>query len=103
MTLKPRFPEEPHRRRAADDSLTAKKPQASNVIRLEIERERENGNRERKGKKGERGWVLSATSAKPISSARSHSRSCLGSSADPAPYATLWRVWKTELQVLEVY
>ena len=28
----------PHHRRAADDSLAAKKPQASNVIRLEIER-----------------------------------------------------------------
>jgi hypothetical protein len=36
--LQPRFPKEPHHRRAADDSLAAKKPQASNVIRLEIER-----------------------------------------------------------------
>jgi hypothetical protein len=31
------FPKEPHRRRAADDSLTAKKPQTSNFVRLEIE------------------------------------------------------------------
>jgi hypothetical protein len=36
--LLPRFPNEPHRRRAPDDTLKAKKRQASNVIRLEIER-----------------------------------------------------------------
>ena len=36
--LQPRFPKEPHHCRAADsdDSIAANKPQASNVIRLEI-------------------------------------------------------------------
>jgi hypothetical protein len=36
--LQTRFPKELHHRRAADDSLAAKKPQASNFVRLEIER-----------------------------------------------------------------
>ena len=36
--LQLRYPNEPQHRRFADDSLAAKKPQASNVIRLEIER-----------------------------------------------------------------
>jgi len=37
--LQPRFPKEHHHRRAADDSLTAQRPQASNVFSLEMERE----------------------------------------------------------------
>ena len=36
--LQTRFPKEPHHRKAANDSLAAKKQQASNVICLEIER-----------------------------------------------------------------
>jgi hypothetical protein len=64
-----------HHRRAADDSLTGKKPQASKIIRLEIERVI--GGRKQ-----------AATSAQSISSARfMHCR--LGSSADPAGYATV--------------
>ena len=35
-----RFSKEPHHRRAADDSLSAKMPQASNVIRLEFKRKK---------------------------------------------------------------
>jgi hypothetical protein len=44
--LQPRFPKEPHHRRAADDSLTAKKPQASNrrsSAWMEIERVKKGG------------------------------------------------------------
>jgi hypothetical protein len=59
--LQPRFPKEPHHRRAADDSLAAKKPQASNVIRLELERV----------KRGERARALVSTSALLIISAKS--------------------------------
>jgi hypothetical protein len=36
--LQPIFPQEPHHRRAADNLLTAKTPQVSNVFRLGIER-----------------------------------------------------------------
>jgi hypothetical protein len=41
--LQPGFPKEPHYRRAADDSLAAKKPQGSGVICLEIERVKKGG------------------------------------------------------------
>jgi hypothetical protein len=61
-SLQPRFAKEPHRRRAADDILTAKQPSASNVIRLEIERVKE----------GERARALAGTSAPSISSAGFH-------------------------------
>ena len=60
LNVPPGFPKEPLHRRAADDSLMAKKLQESNVIRLEIESE-----------KGGGGWALAATSALPINSARS--------------------------------
>ena len=61
--LQLRYPNEPHHRRFADDSLAAKKLQASNVIRLEIERVKQGGKRAR---------ALAATSAPPISSAGFH-------------------------------
>jgi hypothetical protein len=57
----PDSPKSPITVAAAGDSTTAKTPQASNVIRLEIKREKGGGK-----------WVLAATSAPPISSARSH-------------------------------
>ena len=70
-SLQPRFAKEPHRRRAADDILTAKQPSASNVIRLEIERVKE----------GERARALAGTSAPPISSARFHALHILASAS----------------------
>jgi hypothetical protein len=59
MPLQPGFPKEPHYRRAADDSLAAKKPQGSGVICLEIERVK-------KGGETERARALATTSAPPI-------------------------------------
>jgi hypothetical protein len=48
--LQPRFPKKPHHCRAADDSLAAEKPQASNFVRLEI--------MSRKGQRGGEGKGL---------------------------------------------
>ena len=77
--LQLRYPNEPHHRRFADDSLAAKKPQASNVIRLEIERVKQGGKRAR---------ALAATSAPPISSAGFHTFSH-GSEFDPTNFKDL--------------
>ena len=60
--LQPRFPKEHHHHRAADDSLTAQRPQASIVFSLEMERE-----------EGREGRALAATSAPLASSAGSRS------------------------------
>jgi len=82
--LQPRFPNEPHHRRTADDSLTAKTPQGGNIIRLEIERV-----------KGERGRTFDATQRRQSApKGLMHSRSWLGSSADPAGYAGYATVWR---------
>ena len=75
--LQSRFPKEPYHRRAADDSLAAKKPLASNVIRLEIERVT--------GGRGQ-GPCPPPQRRRSAPHGFMQSRSWLGSSAAPAVY-----------------
>jgi len=69
---------------AADDSLTARKPQASNVIRLDIERVK--GGEDKGAGLGRH--LSAADQLRRVSkiSSKIHSRSWLGSPADPAGY-----------------
>jgi hypothetical protein len=79
MPLQRRFPKEPNHCRAVDDSQTAKKPQASNVIRLEIERV--------KGVRGSGSWPPSECH-RSAPQGFMHSKYGLGSSTDPAGCTT---------------